>query len=240
MAKVYPQIKPVYALQTIMSVLKLFELTVGRDGKNRTPLWPFGTYTSRNTPGNSKFVFGPDCCFRSLIKPPKGWGVAYLDYKSQEFFPDERDLCKICVLATLYGQGPYGLAIQLNISPIVAKDLQRTFWRRYPTCAAWREGYVWTATARGYVETVFGWRARVSPGFNSRSIQNFPCQANSAEMLRLACDLGTEAGVLIAAPVHDAVLITAPLADLNGSIEENGGGHGRSVEGRPRRLSGHR
>ena len=69
-----------------MSVLKLFELTVGRDGKNRTVLWPFASYTGRNQPGNSRFVFGPDCCFRSLIKPPKGWGVAYLDYKSQEFF----------------------------------------------------------------------------------------------------------------------------------------------------------
>jgi DNA polymerase I-like protein with 3'-5' exonuclease and polymerase domains len=123
----------------------------------------------------------------------------------------------------LYGQGEYSLAIQLNVSPVVARDLQRTFWRRYPTCAAWREDYVWTAIARGYVETVFGWRARVSPDFNARSIQNFPCQANSAEMLRLACDLGTEAGVQVAAPVHDAVLICAPLADLDRNIEKMSG-----------------
>jgi DNA polymerase I len=128
------------------------------------------------------------------------------------------DLCKICVLATLYGQTEHGLAIQLNVAPIVARDLQRTFWKRYPVCAAWREAYVWSATANGYVETVFGWRARVSPDFNARSIQNFPCQANSAEMLRLACCLGTEAGVQIAAPVHDACLIAAPLSDLKKDI----------------------
>jgi DNA polymerase I len=255
MAKTYPQIKPLHDLQTIMSVLKLFELTVGRDGRNRTVLWPFQSYTGRNQPSNSKFVFGPDRSFRSLIRPAKGHGVAYLDYKSQEFFVAavlsgdrqmiedylhddpylilgrnagmipktgtkethgaERDLCKIYVLATLYGQGEYGLAIQLNIAPIVARDLQRTFWRRYPTCAAWRDDYVWTATRRGFVETVFGWRARVSPEFNARSIQNFPCQANSAEMLRLACCLGAEAGVDIAAPVHDAVLISAPVDRLD-------------------------
>src|SRR5262249_13145351 len=32
-----------------------------------------------------------------------------------------------------------------------------------------------------------------------------------AEMLRLACCLGTERGIEICAPVHDAVLIAAPL-----------------------------
>ena len=37
-------------------------------------------------------------------------------------------------------------------------------------------------------------------------------------MLRLACDLGIEAGVQIAAPVHDAVLITAPLERLDADI----------------------
>jgi DNA polymerase-1 len=35
-------------------------------------------------------------------------------------------------------------------------------------------------------------------------------QANGAEMLRMACCLGTEQGIEICAPVHDAVLICAP------------------------------
>ena len=34
-------------------------------------------------------------------------------------------------------------------------------------------------------------------------------QANGAEMLRLACILGMEAGIKICAPVHDAILIEA-------------------------------
>jgi hypothetical protein len=43
-------------------------------------------------------------------------------------------------------------------------------------------------------------------------------QANGAEMLRLACCFGTEAGIKICAPVHDALLIQAPLERLDQDI----------------------
>jgi DNA polymerase I len=43
-------------------------------------------------------------------------------------------------------------------------------------------------------------------------------QANGAEMLRLACCLVTEAGVRVCAPVHDAILIEAPLDSLDEAI----------------------
>jgi hypothetical protein len=43
-------------------------------------------------------------------------------------------------------------------------------------------------------------------------------QANGAEMLRLACCLGTENGIRICAPIHDAVLITAPIGELAADV----------------------
>jgi hypothetical protein len=43
-------------------------------------------------------------------------------------------------------------------------------------------------------------------------------QANGAEMLRLACCLGTERGIEVCAPVHDAVLICAPLDRLEADV----------------------
>jgi hypothetical protein len=43
-------------------------------------------------------------------------------------------------------------------------------------------------------------------------------QANGAEMLRLACCLATEKGLEVCAPVHDAVLVAAPLNRLDGDI----------------------
>ena len=43
-------------------------------------------------------------------------------------------------------------------------------------------------------------------------------QANGAEMLRLACCMATERGIEVCAPVHDAVLICAPLDRLDADI----------------------
>ena len=57
---------------------------------------------------------------------------------------------------------------------------------------------------------MFGWTVRPGVEPNPRSLQNFPMQANGAEMLRIACILGVEAGITICAPVHDAILIEAP------------------------------
>jgi hypothetical protein len=70
----------------------------------------------------------------------------------------------------------------------------------------------------GSLHTVFGWRVRVPAASNDRSLRNFPMQANGAEMLRLACCLATERGIEVCAPVHDAVLIGAPLERLDADV----------------------
>jgi hypothetical protein len=70
----------------------------------------------------------------------------------------------------------------------------------------------------GGLHTVFGWRVQVPAQSNDRSLRNFPMQANGAEMLRLACCLGTERGNEVCAPVHDAVLICAPLESLDAGV----------------------
>jgi hypothetical protein len=43
-------------------------------------------------------------------------------------------------------------------------------------------------------------------------------QANGAEMLRIASILLTEAGIRVCAPVHDALLIEAPLGELDEAV----------------------
>jgi hypothetical protein len=53
-----------------------------------------------------------------------------------------------------------------------------------------------------------------APDWNPRSVMNFPMQANGAEMLRLACCLATESGLTVCAPVHDAILVEAPAAEI--------------------------
>ena len=43
-------------------------------------------------------------------------------------------------------------------------------------------------------------------------------QANGSEMLRIVCILMMEAGIRVCAPVHDAVLIEAPLEELDDRV----------------------
>jgi len=84
-AKIHPLVSPLHALRQALSEMRLNELAVGRDGCNRCMLSAFRSKTSRNQPSNTKYIFGPSVWLRSLIKPPPGWGIAYLDWVQQEF-----------------------------------------------------------------------------------------------------------------------------------------------------------
>ena len=83
-AKVYPIISPLRELRHTLAELRLNRLTVGEDGRGRTPLWAFSSKTGRNQPSNNKYIFGPSVWIRGLIRPPPGAGVAYIDWSSQE------------------------------------------------------------------------------------------------------------------------------------------------------------
>jgi len=85
MAKTYPAVSPLRELRSALSELRLNDLAVGRDGRNRTILSAFRSRTGRNQPSNSKYIFGPSVWLRGLIKPALGHGVAYVDWKQQEF-----------------------------------------------------------------------------------------------------------------------------------------------------------
>jgi DNA polymerase I len=91
------------------------------------------------------------------------------------------------------------------------RSTYRTFWK-------WSDACLDQANLYGALHTVFGWQIRVGSDANPRSLRNFPMQANGAEMLRLACCLLTEQGIRVCAPVHDALLIEAPLEALDAVI----------------------
>ena len=84
-AKAYPLIAPLRELRSALSELRLNDLAVGRDGRNRAMLSAFRARTGRNQPSNSRFIFGPSVWLRGLIKPPLGHAVAYIDWSQQEF-----------------------------------------------------------------------------------------------------------------------------------------------------------
>jgi hypothetical protein len=84
-AKAYPAVSPLRELRSALSDLRLNDLAVGQDGRNRTILSAFRSRTGRNQPSNTRYIFGPSVWLRGLIKPPPGHAVAYLDWKQQEF-----------------------------------------------------------------------------------------------------------------------------------------------------------
>jgi DNA polymerase I len=84
-AKAWPIISPLRELRSAMSDLRLSDLAVGSDGRNRTILSAFRSRTGRNQPSNSRFIFGPSVWLRGLVKPPPGYGLAYVDWSVQEF-----------------------------------------------------------------------------------------------------------------------------------------------------------
>jgi DNA polymerase I len=83
---------------------------------------------------------------------------------------------------------------------------------------AWSEAVYDYATLKKMIFTRFGWRFQITKDTKERTIRNFPMQANGAEMIRLACSFATEKGVRVCAPVHDALLIEAPIEDLDAEI----------------------
>jgi hypothetical protein len=258
MGRAYPAVAPLRELRSSLSDLRLNDLAVGRDGRNRTILSAFRSRTGRNQPSNTKFIFGPSVWLRGLIKPPPGYGVAYVDWKQQEHgigaalsgdlamqaaylsgdpyitfarqagavpggatketHGPQRELFKQCVLAVQYGMEARSLAMRIAQPEIVARDLLRAHRQTYRQFWAWSDAALDAAMLTGSLHTVFGWHVHVGENPNPRSLRNFCCQANGAELMHIAACLATERGVEICAPIHDAFLICAPLDRLDDDI----------------------
>jgi len=85
MAKIHPFVAPIHELRHALSQMRLSDLAVGSDARNRTILSAFRARTGRYQPSNSRYIFGPSTWLRGLIKPPPGYGLAYIDWEQQEF-----------------------------------------------------------------------------------------------------------------------------------------------------------
>jgi hypothetical protein len=259
MVKVQPSLAPLRELRYSLSKLRLFDLAVGADGRNRTLLSPFRAKTGRNQPSNTRFIFGPSCWLRGLIKPDEGRAVAYVDWSQQEFaiaaalsgdkammdaytsgdpyltfakqakavphdatketHGRERELFKVCSLAVQYGMGAASLADRLNEPDCVARELLRLHQQTYPDYWKWAQAAVDHAMLHGWLWTAFGWQIHVGRNPNARSLANFGCQANGAEMMRIACCLATERGIEVCAPIHDALLVEADDEEIESTVE---------------------
>jgi len=126
---------------------------------------------------------------------------------TKQTHPQERAAYKVCMLAVQYGMGAEALAEQLGKTRHDANRLLQCHRDTFPEYWRWNSRILNQGFGSGKLETVFGWRRRVTEDSKPASVGNFPVQANGAEMLRLAIIKMHEAGVKVAAPIHDAVLV---------------------------------
>ena len=134
---------------------------------------------------------------------------------TKESHPRERQLFKTTALGVLYGMSEFGLARRLDAPQAQARRLLQLHQRIFHRFWDWVQGTMDFANLHRYLKATFGWQLRVNNQTKPRTIQNFLGQANGAEMLRIACCLLTEQGIRICAPIHDALVVEAPLEELD-------------------------
>ncbi len=254
MARLHPEVNSMKELRASLSQMRLADLKVSADGRNRYMTSAFRAKTGRNQPSNAQSIFGPAVWLRSIIQAPPGRALAYVDWCQQEFgiaaalsgdpammaaynsgdpylafaiqagaAPEGstkethalvRELFKTCALAVQYGMGYETLALRIGQSVAHARRLLDLHRQTYPRFWEWSDSALDFAMLTGALHTVFGWEIHVADGANPRSLRNYPMQGNGAEMLRLACCFATERGITVCAPVHDALLVEAPIEQI--------------------------
>jgi DNA polymerase-1 len=137
---------------------------------------------------------------------------------TKESHPEMRDRYKNMLLSVQYGMSSDTLAARLGVSTFEAHQMLNQhhefaqYWR-------WSDDWVQHALQTGIMWTALGWTCRTGiTEFNERSIRNWPVQAAGADVLRIACIWATRHGIRLLAPVHDAVLIEAPLDRIEADV----------------------
>jgi hypothetical protein len=133
--------------------------------------------------------------------------------------PDERKLYKVGMLGAQYGQTAAGLSRNAGIPLWVAEKVHRDLRRAYQRYWRWSEDAILRVEVSGRISTPLGWSMPVDKETPSTTLSNFPMQAGCAEIMRLAASFMVDEGLALCATVHDAVLIEAPIGQIDADAE---------------------
>jgi DNA polymerase I len=121
-----------------------------------------------------------------------------------------RAICKVCLLGSMYGQTPFGLAHKLGCSFNYAVELQRMLARVYPVFWKWSLDVVAQAQFDLRIVSPFGWPLHVTSNTKRTTLKNYKMQSAGADALRLAVIAAYEAGIRLSAPLHDSLWAMFP------------------------------
>lgn len=140
---------------------------------------------------------------------------------------DMRARAKTINFATIYGQGPFALARQLDISQDEAKDFIAKYFERFAGVRTFLDRTIARAREDGFVETLFG-RRRYIPelrdksfnvrSFGERTAMNSPIQGSAADLIKIAMIKLDRAlkevdrGAAMLLQVHDELVLEVPTA----------------------------
>jgi DNA polymerase I len=130
-----------------------------------------------------------------------------------------RERYKNMLLAVQYGMMVDTLAARLGISTFEAHEMLAQHHQLFAQYWQWSDDWLQQSLQTGVMRTAMGWTCRTGiTEFNERSIRNWPIQATGADILRIACILATRHSIKLLAPVHDAVLIEAPIDRIEAHV----------------------
>jgi len=148
----------------------------------------------------------------------------------EEVTREQRRRAKIINFGILYGMSAFGLAKQLGVNRVQARDFIDAYFRQYPGIRAFMDATLETARAQGYVETLLGHRVyvpEITSGngmrrqYAERTAINAPLQGSAADiikvaMIRLHARLKKEAPEAhMILQVHDELVVEAATGEAD-------------------------
>lgn len=130
-----------------------------------------------------------------------------------------RDRCKPIVLGVNYGMSAEGAAATAGIHVLEARDLLQKHRETYRKFWKWADENKDRGLLGLPLRTCFGWQIQATDGVvKANTFLNWPMQAHGAEMMRLACCLAVAREIKLCAPIHDALLIEAPIDRIDEDV----------------------
>jgi hypothetical protein len=161
-------------------------------------------------------------------------------WATKDTHPELRQRMKGIVLGLLYGMAPKTVAHSLELPEAWGFGIWQRHRTEYWRYWQWANGQADCAAARLPLRTPFGHAlhfdtdigvgAEIAVDFNAGTARNFGVQGTSAEIMRVAAILSTEDNIAVCAPVHDAFLIEAPIAEIEATIVRMKAHMARAVE----------
>lgn len=151
------------------------------------------------------------------------------DCPKEEVDDAKRRAAKTVNFGIVYGQTEFGLASQLDISRMEAREFMNSYFSKYPAIHRYMNGLIESCQEKGYVETMFH-RRRFIPEINDknfmtrefgkRAAMNAPIQGSAADLIKIAMikvdQAMKEAGVAskMLLQIHDELIFLVPKEEL--------------------------